>query len=273
MRNCVDERVAFECRTCNKRKKTMKRCTRCRLVYYCSRECQTTDWPIHKTVCSLTTKNSTREKMGTENPVSVKFTTNDGSIYEQNATAKTVEDSASKYSPVIDFKRYDARGKPTISDKDRENHTIDKDDENHTIKRTFYIENDQVCHNVPVFDKSKEHTDIVVKANRQKQTISIQENWDGCMIYRFLSHRLQIPLDRLKVIHKGKIVNADSMRECIQRKAVFQVFGEKAEDASGVDNRDIDLMMRQLNISRNDAIVALKKHGDVVDAMLDIGQK
>jgi NACalpha-BTF3-like transcription factor len=165
---------------------------------------------------------------------------------------------------VIDFKQYDARAKPAISD---------KDSKNSTSKKTFYIENDQIRHNVPVLDKTKSYTDIVVKANRQKQTIGIQEEWDGPMIYRFLSHQLQIPSDKLKVIHKGKIVKADSIRECIEKKAVFQVLGEKAEDASGIDDRDIELMMRQLRISRNEAIVALKEHGDVVDAILAIGRK
>lgn len=173
-----------------------------------------------------------------------------------------MNDKGINYSPVINFKRYD-----------KKEHKPEGVRECALRKDSFYIDNDKICHDVPVLDKSKEFTDIVVKANRQKQTISIQDDWDGNTIYRFLSQQLQVPVNKIKIIHKGKIVNADSIKECIQKRAVFQVFGEKAEDASGVDDRDIELMIRQLNISRNEAILALKEHGDVIDAMLEISRK
>lgn len=175
-----------------------------------------------------------------------------------------MNDKDINYSPVIDFKRYDKKTKE---------HKPEGVSECTPRKDSFYIDDDKICHDVPVLDKSKEFTDIVVKANRQKQTISIQDDWDGSTIYRFLSHQLQVPVNKIKIIHKGKIVNADNIKECIQKRAVFQVFGEKAEDASGVDDRDIELMMKQLNISRNEAILALKEHGDVIDAMLEISRK
>ncbi|XP_062569868.1 uncharacterized protein LOC134231932 isoform X1 [Saccostrea cucullata] len=251
----------FKCKMCKQGKQTMKRCTRCREAYYCSRECQAKDWPVHRTMCSLTGENSTPDKKQAGNSVSVQFTTDDGSIFEQNQTPSE-EDT---YSPVIDFKKYaNSNRNPVTSNK------VNRDS---SIQGTFYIEKDRICRDVPVLDKSKEYTDIVVKANRQKQTIGIQESWDGDKIYRFLSHSLQIPLDKLKVIHKGKILKADNIKECVQKKAIFQVFGEKAEDSTGVDDRDIELMMKQLNVSRNEAILALKEHGDVVDAMLGAGQK
>ncbi|GJE87541.1 zinc finger MYND domain-containing protein [Phanerochaete sordida] len=34
--------------------KTMSRCGRCKLARYCSKECQTADWPRHKTNCKVT---------------------------------------------------------------------------------------------------------------------------------------------------------------------------------------------------------------------------
>ncbi|XP_061174576.1 uncharacterized protein LOC133183660 isoform X2 [Saccostrea echinata] len=253
----------FKCKMCKQGKQTMKRCTRCREVYYCSRECQAKDWPVHRTMCSVTGENSTTGKKWTENSVSVKFTTDDGSIIEQNQTLSE-DDGNSSYSPVIDFKKYANNKEPATSNK------VNQDS---SIKGTFYIENDRIYRNFPVLDKSQEYTDIVVKANRQKQIIGIQKSWDGGGIYRVLSHWLQIPLDKLKVIHKGKILKADNIRECVQKKAIFQVFGEKAEDSSGVDDRDIELMMKQLKVSRNEAILALKEHGDVVDAILGAGQK
>ena len=40
-------------KTCNvcKKKGKMKKCSRCRSTYYCSRECQVKDWEEHKKVC------------------------------------------------------------------------------------------------------------------------------------------------------------------------------------------------------------------------------
>jgi hypothetical protein len=32
-------------------RKGMLHCIRCRLHYYCSRECQEADWPVHKKLC------------------------------------------------------------------------------------------------------------------------------------------------------------------------------------------------------------------------------
>lgn len=39
------------CTTCNTEGKRFGKCGKCRLVYYCSTECQHQDWDNHKTVC------------------------------------------------------------------------------------------------------------------------------------------------------------------------------------------------------------------------------
>ncbi|ELT89338.1 hypothetical protein CAPTEDRAFT_178444 [Capitella teleta] len=39
------------CQVCDKEENVLKRCTKCRCVFYCSRECQITDWSNHKTAC------------------------------------------------------------------------------------------------------------------------------------------------------------------------------------------------------------------------------
>jgi hypothetical protein len=44
--------VPFKCAFCDTQEK-MPRCGRCRQVRYCSRECQTLDWPQHKTSCKM----------------------------------------------------------------------------------------------------------------------------------------------------------------------------------------------------------------------------
>lgn len=42
----------FACSSCGKAWKIMKRCTRCRDVIYCSKECQVIDWMVHRKKCS-----------------------------------------------------------------------------------------------------------------------------------------------------------------------------------------------------------------------------
>lgn len=44
---------------CNKcGKEAVKKCGRCKSVYYCSRECQVDDWKSHKPICELFVSNS-----------------------------------------------------------------------------------------------------------------------------------------------------------------------------------------------------------------------
>jgi hypothetical protein len=40
-----------ECGQCGKQLATPLRCSRCRARWYCSPECQRTDWPKHKSTC------------------------------------------------------------------------------------------------------------------------------------------------------------------------------------------------------------------------------
>ena len=41
-----------QCIFCKKHsEKVMKKCSRCKLVYYCDKNCQQSDWPNHKINC------------------------------------------------------------------------------------------------------------------------------------------------------------------------------------------------------------------------------
>jgi zinc finger MYND domain-containing protein 10 len=44
----------FKCKKCEKQ--AFKRCSKCKSVWYCSRECQVADWPVHKEACNKTAK-------------------------------------------------------------------------------------------------------------------------------------------------------------------------------------------------------------------------
>ena len=44
------------CNTCYITSKQMKVCSRCNIIRYCSRECQSQDWSNHKLICIKSTK-------------------------------------------------------------------------------------------------------------------------------------------------------------------------------------------------------------------------
>jgi hypothetical protein len=50
----VSEKKQRHCEQCGTTTfgQKMKICGACKTVYYCDRECQTTDWPLHKPVCT-----------------------------------------------------------------------------------------------------------------------------------------------------------------------------------------------------------------------------
>ena len=49
----------------------MKRCTRCRTVLYCSRECQLKNWQAHKFLCGPNPQQSTQDTPVCKSPVFV----------------------------------------------------------------------------------------------------------------------------------------------------------------------------------------------------------
>jgi hypothetical protein len=44
------------CTSCRKKTSECKACSKCSIVPYCSKECQKSDWPIHKLFCGLTVR-------------------------------------------------------------------------------------------------------------------------------------------------------------------------------------------------------------------------
>ena len=78
----------------------------------------------------------------------------------------------------------------------------------------------------------------------------------------------------MRLIHKGKQLSVDTVRSAVSQGAVFQVLGEKMEDAEGLVLKDIELLMQQMGLERNEAIRALRSSkGDLIDAMMAIGNK
>lgn len=61
---------AIKCNYCGRHDQEFKRCTKCYSVYYCSKACQTIDWPNHKKTCYKikTPKGSGIRNKGNEKP-------------------------------------------------------------------------------------------------------------------------------------------------------------------------------------------------------------
>ena len=49
--------MGFKCQFCGK--EGALRCSKCKRVYYCSKQCQVRDWPMHKSVCGKYLKDYT----------------------------------------------------------------------------------------------------------------------------------------------------------------------------------------------------------------------
>lgn len=51
---CIDSQMkSIICDFCLKRTADLKHCSKCHQMYYCNRECQQNDWPLHKSECKV----------------------------------------------------------------------------------------------------------------------------------------------------------------------------------------------------------------------------
>ncbi|XP_071951673.1 uncharacterized protein [Antedon mediterranea] len=117
----------------------------------------------------------------------------------------------------------------------------------------------------------EERLTIVIKCHKEKIKVNISKHWNGEEILNHIS--VAIKIKKLKLIHKGRIMNADNVLECVRENALFQAIGEKNEDEDGLNSSDIDCIVAQAKVNRNEAVRALRRTGDVVDAILYISNK
>lgn len=48
-------KLVTECVNCHQAFENIKKCSKCKIAYYCSSDCQRADWPKHKTLCASLT--------------------------------------------------------------------------------------------------------------------------------------------------------------------------------------------------------------------------
>ena len=114
---------------------------------------------------------------------------------------------------------------------------------------------------------------IIVKCQRDKHCISINHEWEATQMLSHICEKIKIPAGKLKLVHKGKLVNEGNLRACIKERAMFQAIGEVAESEEGLDPSHVDRVVSKLGVNRNDAIGALRLKGDVTDAILYLANK
>lgn len=114
-------------------------------------------------------------------------------------------------------------------------------------------------------------TEISVKAGSQKLKLYVNPEWSGEFTLKYLSSHTRIALDEMRVIIKGKVHTAESVSTALTNKTLVMVLGTPVVDSTGVDERDIECLMRQMDIDRNKAITSLKKTNSLVDSIVDIG--
>ena len=123
-------------------------------------------------------------------------------------------------------------------------------------------------------DQSETMIPIIVKAHKTKLHLNMNPNQSPEDMFRDVALKTNVPVDKMKLIHKGKLMTNANLKEAIKPKAIFQVLGEAAESEDGLDSRDIDVIMRQVHVDKNTAIRALRvSGGDLVQAILDLTSK
>ena len=115
-----------------------------------------------------------------------------------------------------------------------------------------------------------ESVTIIIKHNKVRQELNVPSD-NGDAILQMISHCVGIPVSKLKLIHKGKMVTSDNIQSMLFNKALFLALGEISESEEGLEKEDIDQIVRQLGVERNLAVKVLRKNANVVDAIIDIG--
>lgn len=112
---------------------------------------------------------------------------------------------------------------------------------------------------------------ITVKAGSNKSKLAVNKQWSGEFLFKMISHHTHISMDDLKLIIRGKVHTAESVSAALSSNTVVMVLGTPIANSTGVDERDIECLMKQMNVDRNEAITSLKKTRSLVDSIVNIG--
>lgn len=226
--------------------------------FFSSKECQLLHWPNHKPSC-------------------LEFRVNGRKV----CTSSTELQTPSLPSSLLSLENSSMAGIANVGDAIQEysnglsfNDTIENKADDKNIRERNHGSMKESSNKDVEFSANgtKEHTiKIYIKHNKVKSELMVSLNDNGSSVLQIISDQLSIPVSKLKLINKGKIATCDNIKDMLFNKAVFLAFGEIAESEDDLEQSDIDLIVKQLNVDRNLAIKSLRKTGNVVDAIIEIG--
>ncbi|XP_063956477.1 SET domain-containing protein 14-like [Lytechinus pictus] len=246
------------CHVCEKSFKVLKRCKSCKSTFYCSRECQIRDWPTHKLHC-LPKDRSTKRAVDLHSKAdgdSIKIET-------VNFQTLTLNGETTPSSRKVDDSRLSSKMAYDLPVKEQE------------IQGSVLQPGEQrasACSTSTAGDIGDLVT-VTVKTSKQKHHVTLDRSSTGTDLLADISRTVCIPVQQMKLIHRGKIMNPENIRDTLKEKAVFQAIGEVAENEEGLSGKDITCVMSQIKVDRNTAIKALRQKGNAIDAILYLGNK
>ncbi|XP_011660484.1 uncharacterized protein LOC100893269 [Strongylocentrotus purpuratus] len=219
-----------------------------------SRECQINDWPTHKLECSPKDR-STRghheetEAVGTE-------TVNLQTLTLDEQTCKDDEQTLKKLGngELLTDSAYESRA-------EQQEKVLQPGGRTESGSSTSTV------------DSIRDPVTITIKMSKQKHRVTLGRQSTGTSLMADISRAACIPLEQMKLIHKGKLMNPDNIHESLTDRAVFQAIGEVAENDEGLSGKDITCVMDQMKVDRNTAIKALRNTKNAIDAILYLGNK
>lgn len=251
-------------------------------IFHSSRDCQIKDWPSHKKKCSKV-KYKTERNTAMEGAVSQSIILEEKKKVEENHSNSSEDVNNEKqlvqdkeYFQNIDKKQEsfldNAKILSSSSKKELEAKNLPK--ENCTSTRDINLSINTNDESEIVSQMNGDIVSIFIKHNKEKKKVEIAKNPDDSnSTFQQISDFLRIPVGKLKLIHKGKMVVPENVNTFLTHGALFLAFGEVCECEDGLDKTDIDILIKQLNVDRNVAVKALKQTGTLLDAIFDIGNK
>ena len=231
-------------------------------IFFSSVECQRFDWVTHKANCS---KNEVQESDCDDKTRQE----TSGSKYKTDHCKNTLHKHVQNKNDKQDLNTNMKHSKENFSllpiNVDSSETFLSNSDNIETLRQktpeTVRQKTEVESHNVVVF----------VKYLKEKHKVELPMPCTGVKVIGHFSRILHVPVERLKLIHKGKLQTELTIVESLKPNSVFLAFGEMAESEDGLKPEDIELIMKQLSVERNVAIKALQKTDSLIDAIFEIG--
>ena len=226
------------------------------LIFSSSLECQKLDWVKHKANCHI---HCSKIQKTSDKDNAVKLNVH-----------KALEDSRGQTIETMDQQTMSKTVDLVTRLKENED-LVDT----HTGKQDLSCNNkvEETLHLATTSHNDRSNVIVIVKYAKEKHKVEISLPCTGQQALEHFSSILHVPLERLKLIHKGKLQTDVTIMDKLKPNSVFLAFGEMAENEDGLEAEDIELIMKQLSVERNVAIKALRKTNCVVDAIFEIGNE